>query len=282
MMMTFDFIISGLIASAALYIYFTGKIDFPTYLLGFLCSVGTITTIYIQGASVAYWAYPLTIVQYYIFKPKVAFWLNTFTLIGIFPPCYASLNSIELASLLITLFTTNMFCYTFAVQTDKSTSVYEEQALKDGLTGTLNRRAMDNRFTQIEKGGLATSLIIFDIDRFKKINDQYGHLVGDDLLIKLSSTIKQELRAEDGIYRYGGEEFVVIAPNTPLSSAHALAEKLREHVENEELLADRKVTISLGVAELMTNESIHDCFQRCDEALYNAKSSGRNRTCIAA
>ncbi len=121
------------------------------------------------------------------------------------------------------------------------------------------------------------SLMFFDIDHFKSVNDKYGHLVGDDILRSVAQLAKQSLRKSDIIARWGGEEFIILLPNTSLSSATHLAEELRVIIQNEEFELIEHLTCSFGVAELEENESSEELLLRLDGLLYCAKANGRNR-----
>ncbi|MFH1135269.1 MAG: GGDEF domain-containing protein [Pseudomonadota bacterium] len=162
----------------------------------------------------------------------------------------------------------------------------EELAHTDELTGLANRRAFNIKLaeesTRAWRYGNLVSLIMIDLDDFKKVNDAHGHLVGDRLLSALAKTIKQGVRGPDLAARYGGEEFAVICPQTDLDGTVALAERLRKSVEETEFIARGtaiRITISVGAACLRTGESMDELIDRCDRALYSAKKSGKNRAC---
>jgi len=169
-----------------------------------------------------------------------------------------------------------------------------EEALSDMLTGLSNRRAFDVQLGNLicsagQAGGAtsALSLIIADIDRFKQVNDTYGHLFGDRVLRSVGQILKSNTKGRDVVARYGGEEFAVLLPETRLPGAIALAETLRSAVErgcvrrigDENVLS--RVTISLGVAAFCAPESGGEFLRRADEALYRAKREGRNRVSAA-
>ncbi len=159
-------------------------------------------------------------------------------------------------------------------------------ASTDPLTNLHNRR----HFAQIAQQVLAIakrqketpSLIMMDIDHFKQINDTYGHKAGDDVIVHLAKTVMKHLRESDFACRFGGEEFVALLPNTSLSDARLAAEKLRKAVEaSMVVLEDGSVvqyTVSLGVSavNVMTETTIEIALKRADDALYEAKESGRN------
>ncbi|MEO1958265.1 MAG: diguanylate cyclase [Nautiliaceae bacterium] len=152
---------------------------------------------------------------------------------------------------------------------------YKQKASFDALTGILNRGTIEEKLREIarEKEG---SVIFFDIDHFKKINDTYGHEFGDYVLKKLSKIIKGRLRRKDFFGRWGGEEFLIVLPNTPYNGALKLAEEIRELIEKANF-ENVKVTISLGVGDFKRGEDVDTIIQRVDNALYNAKNSGRNQ-----
>lgn len=155
----------------------------------------------------------------------------------------------------------------------------------DELTGALNRRklieALDARFAEFRRYGLQTALLILDVDHFKRINDRFGHIAGDQVLRATAQNCMAQLRSVDLFYRFGGEEFVVLLPNTDARQAHATAERLRQSVENNRtLLGSREtgVTISIGISNFAAHDTgAEGVIRRADDALYKAKREGRNR-----
>ena len=122
------------------------------------------------------------------------------------------------------------------------------------------------------------SLILFDIDYFKNINDEYGHKVGDKVLKDLTRVVVESTRKSDSVFRIGGEEFAIISPGTNAEGAFNLAEKVRKNVENYRFDTLNKVTLSLGVAEFYKDITKNELYQRADKSLYLSKNKGRNRT----
>lgn len=153
-------------------------------------------------------------------------------------------------------------------------------ATTDSLTGAWNRR----HFERIAATAIAQalryqhplSLVVFDIDRFKIVNDRYGHQVGDQVLIELTKVVGQVLRSTDILARWGGEEFVVVMAHCNESSAMQLAEKIRKEVESHPFPSVGTITISLGVAEFGPGDTLNAWFSPADQVLYDAKNSGRN------
>lgn len=160
----------------------------------------------------------------------------------------------------------------------------------DPMTNLYNRRFFNEESNKLlnlaKRAKLASSILILDIDKFKNINDTFGHNIGDKVIILLATTLQKQLRQSDIISRWGGEEFVILLPNTNLNKAMLISEKLRKQIENLEVQAgiDEKLgfTVSIGVSEINidTDVNIEPSFNRADKALYKAKNSGRNKVCI--
>ncbi|MFZ2814283.1 MAG: diguanylate cyclase [Rhodoferax sp.] len=158
-------------------------------------------------------------------------------------------------------------------------------ASTDKLTGAWNRRRLEetlaNEMERLKRYDHPLSMLILDIDFFKKVNDVHSHHTGDQVLIQLTNVVQSSLRSTDSLTRWGGEEFVVLCPNTTLSTAAMLAERLRERLAKTVFPNVGQVTVSLGVAECMAAETWEDWFKRADAALYRAKACGRNQVQIA-
>jgi diguanylate cyclase (GGDEF)-like protein/hemerythrin-like metal-binding protein/PAS domain S-box-containing protein len=165
---------------------------------------------------------------------------------------------------------------------DRKNKILNVLAARDSLTGLCNRYRFDQKMSEesdrCRRYRSPLSVVFFDIDHFKRINDTFGHLTGDHVLIKIADAVGGLLRRQDVFARWGGEEFVVLMPQTDLSAAAQAAERIRKKIEN--LRHDEPgaaVTASLGVTEFMHGETAESFFVRADYALYQAKSAGRNR-----
>jgi len=155
----------------------------------------------------------------------------------------------------------------------------------DALTGLWNRRLFDRRIEEeVERAKryrTPLSLLILDLDRFKNVNDTYGHVNGDVVLRIISGIVRDAFRASDVVCRYGGEEIAIIAPNTPLAEAEKLAERARERIAQTVIPLDGdpyRITASIGIAELRAQSDASNLLLWADGALYAAKRAGRNRT----
>lgn len=162
----------------------------------------------------------------------------------------------------------------------------------DGLTGVYNRRYYDQELTcaldQLSRTRQELSVIVFDVDHFKQYNDEYGHVMGDQVLKTVAKILAQNVRQADVVARYGGEEFVVLLKDTNEQAAYQVAEKLRQRVEQATISEgiihgqdSRRITLSAGVTSTTGNESALAIFERADKALYHAKHLGRNRVVLA-
>lgn len=162
------------------------------------------------------------------------------------------------------------------------------EATTDALTGLNNRRGFDEYLKKLlndrRRSGTGFSIIMTDLDRFKDVNDNYGHLIGDKVLQAFARLLRDNTRDSDFVARFGGEEFVLLLPNTSLDNAYVVAENIRHAVEKLRVkqaktgVAIGSITASFGVAMHRFDESAHELIDRCDKAMYRAKDAGRNRS----
>ncbi len=160
-----------------------------------------------------------------------------------------------------------------------------ELVITDNLTSIYNRRFIDNilnqRFADLENNsGKELSILFIDIDDFKLINDEHGHLIGDQILIEFSQKLKSLIRANDILGRWGGEEFIIISDRTNLESAKNIAEKLREGIDNTCFTKNIKLTASFGIASYEEKDCINNLIHKADYSLYKAKQEGKNKVCF--
>jgi diguanylate cyclase (GGDEF)-like protein len=183
--------------------------------------------------------------------------------------------------------------FRLAQQTQELEKAQEELKLlasTDPMTKLYNRRyfmqVSESLLSLAKREDRPISLMMLDIDKFKNINDTYGHKIGDEVIIKLSELLQEKSRKSDIVCRWGGEEFVILLPNTEIEGATIIAEKIREVVDSLALPVKEKeihFSVSIGVSQFKNNSEINleATINRADEALYEAKNSGRNRVCIA-
>ena len=157
----------------------------------------------------------------------------------------------------------------------------EYAAHRDALTGLLNRRQFYHLTEHIMPTAMDFSLLLVDADHFKRINDLFGHQKGDEVLIQLSRTLEQQARKGDYVFRWGGEEFLLLLPQTSLEAALQVAENIRVTLANLTLPTLPAFTVSIGVARHQPDENLDTLFKRVDDALYRAKNDGRNKVLAA-
>ena len=171
-------------------------------------------------------------------------------------------------------------------QLHESQEIIRKLMLTDALTGIANRRHLDERLMieldRMKRYDRPLSLIIADLDKFKAVNDTFGHEAGDEVLKAVAEAMARNIRGADFLARYGGEEFVVLLPETDAGGAELMAERLRLAVKEKTIPAIKKaISISLGVATTRQNETAKSLLKRADDALYLAKRSGRDRVMVA-
>lgn len=163
------------------------------------------------------------------------------------------------------------------------------QATRDPLTGLNNRRLLMDRLSEEEQRAARSkqpmSIMMLDLDKFKRVNDSYGHHAGDIVLTRFAKIARKAIRTTDIIGRYGGEEFLVVFPNTTVAQGLIIAERLRQAVADASFLLDNgqeiNATVSIGFAEMLPKETSASLIERADAAMYTAKESGRNRVVVA-
>jgi diguanylate cyclase (GGDEF)-like protein len=261
------------------------RVRFASLSIAILCVVGVLTTVYIRGEQQIFWAYPALLATFYLAKPGEAVLISTLTIVALVPALVPKMDGIMMMTTFVTLIATSVFAYAFAFLSRGQRDQLLQLARKDPLTGAGNRRALDEKLAEVcaaqARSSTPSSLLLIDIDNFKEINDEFGHAVGDQILVRLTEIIELRIRVTDSLYRIGGEEFVVVIEGQTKDKARRMAEQLRTLVEANELAPEGSVTISLGVAELSLGESPVDWLRRADLALYESKRCGRNQTSLA-
>ncbi|WP_158088377.1 GGDEF domain-containing protein [Colwellia chukchiensis] len=264
-----------------LLVYRTGKVSTAKFLLASALTVAIVAIVAIRGQSHLLWLYPCMIAFYYILPPRpagiICFVGITLIAIVLFP----STSVLGLFTIIFTLFLTALFSYVIFESYSKTNEKLTLLADIDPLTSAGNRRALDRQLGKIladqQRAASAVSLLLLDLDHFKKINDQNGHAKGDIVLVQLVELIQKYTRSLDDIYRYGGEEFIIIPLQVTLQEAAQLAENLRKLIAETKFANTITLTVSIGVAQYRTGETAESWISRADAALYKAKDGGRNR-----
>ena len=273
------------ISSLFYYVWRTHKIQIPSLILctSFLSVI--VVVVNLRGPDMVYAIFPVILGCYCLLNVSIASMLIVMVMLLIFPALYANIELFHMIFLYVITGMISVFSYIFTILTTNHETALSQLATQDGLTDLRNRRSLDTAlgelFSKHKRKPLNASLIIIDIDHFKKINDKFGHLVGDDVLIKLASMLKGEVKRTDQVYRYGGEEFVLLLEDCDLDESAEVAERIRSRVETSQILDHHSVTISLGIAEIKQSVSEVLWLNLADDALYAAKNNGRNQCQIA-
>lgn len=240
---------------------------------------------HIKGAEMIFWLYPLIAANYFLVPIRQAVTINVLGILSALPAILAESALLEILTISITALLLAIFGYIYAKRTEIDKTMLGIIATEDALTGVENRRALDARISEVvasfTRYNHPSSMILIDLDHFKQVNDNHGHLTGDKILIRVASIIEANIRRTDRLYRYGGEEFVLIANNTKIHNANKLAEHLRKAVLSDHELKRFNVSVSLGISELTTYDDEISWLARADKALYKAKNNGRNCSYVA-
>lgn len=231
------------------------------------------------GTHALYWAYPAGIAIHFILRSAQALFANLLILLGSLYLAYPSTPLIELLTFGATFIMVTIFSSQFATRMHAENHNLQHMAMEDALTHAGNRRALDDKIFQIlshYNPQTPYCMLIIDIDFFKHFNDTYGHVTGDQVLIRLVTRMNQLCQKTELVYRYGGEEFCILS-QCSLDEGLEFAEKIRAHIARTKVIREESMTVSIGVAEYNACDSARDWFRNADEALYYAKASGRNQ-----
>lgn len=241
------------------------------------------------GVNGLFWIYPLILFNFFMVSPVKASIATLLVLGGLIGHALLQPGSVfesyyQMGSFLVTSLMASILTLIFAYRTQLQREQLQILASQDGLTGARNRRAMDADLkiaaSRKRRHGKPQALLVMDLDHFKQINDRFGHHAGDQVLIDFVRLIKRSSRQEDLLYRFGGEEFLLLLQDTELSGLQAAAAQLHEQVRSGLIGPGGPVTVSIGGAVLQPYEPWNSWLQRADHCLYQAKSTGRDRIII--
>ncbi|HEY8023325.1 MAG TPA: GGDEF domain-containing protein [Burkholderiaceae bacterium] len=279
-----DLMLVGGMTCVMLYVWNTGRIRFASLAVTIFYSTGMLITVNLQGVGVVYWAYPTMIAGFFMLRPNVALAINFVSLAIIVALLSERIPVLTLMTIAVTIALINLFSYIFSQRTRLQHTELNLAAEHDHLTGTGNRRALERKlagFLRTGKSDAPSSMLLLDLDHFKEVNDRFGHAAGDKVLVQLCELIRSRTRRSDEIFRYGGEEFIVIANGASLRAASGMAETLRALVAATNIINGCPITVSIGVAAIEEGELPDAWLLRADRMLYQAKQTGRNKVCVA-
>lgn len=245
-----------------------------------LYTTGGVTVAYLNNPLFVFWVFPAMFANVFLLRPVTALVANLLAVVAIIPLAFSLNNKVDSIAMLASLVLSSCLAYVFARQTERQHKLLEKSALQDPLTELDNRRALNQAMKQclddFQRNLIPATLIVFDLDHFKQINDRFGHSVGDELLQKVARLLSLRIRKTDRAFRFGGEEFVVLARNSSLEDARLFAEQLRLNINLEINTPDGELSASFGCAQLKEHETLDGWFNRADQAVYTAKDQGRN------
>lgn len=254
------------------------RVELAGTLMCVLNSVFCVAAAAIIGSAANGWIYVALVSNFYIASARVAGWCSG-TLVLVAAALMVQVHAEpHIVSTVVTWALVCAFTYTFANHVQVDTGKLEAMANVDVLTQVPNRRAMEAFLERLlrERRQPAMGLLVIDLDKFKRVNDTYGHAAGDEVLASLAGALKAELRRNDHVFRFGGEEFVIVLPAHSNAALHATADRIRASVEASVESPGGPVTVSVGGALYDGELDWQTWFSRADEALYQAKRDGGN------
>jgi len=277
---TGDLVLVSFIGILVAYAWISGRVSLVARLLALTVTLGYLGLVAFGNISVM-WAFPIFAAGF-LLADRVFASVSALVTLAVTSALAGRFDGpVELWSFITTGILVSIFGFIFATRTQMQQRSLAEIASRDPLTGAGNRRALRHALDEAERMRVRrttpASLILLDLDHFKDINDSHGHDAGDRILVDFVEIVSSRLRSQDEGFRLGGEEFVVVLPNTGLADAERVARTLKRTFGTQLEGPGGPVTASMGVAELGPDESIRQWLARADEALYRAKENGRNR-----
>ena len=276
-----DLGILSALAGSLIYAWVTHDTYRSGIFLAIACCVGAVAVGMLVGEVGLFWLYPCLVTTFFLAPSRVAATLNLASVFAMMAAESAFTSSVQMWTFLASTTIVSACSYVFAMRNKEQRDRLEQLATIDPLTGVKNRRSMDQELelaaASAERTGLSYALVILDIDYFKKINDEYGHGVGDQVLCDLVGLIAENTRRTDQLFRFGGEEFVVLFPGVDETNLKIVVSNLQQGLRKSLKGPGGPVTSSFGVAMLRHGESVASWLSRADHALYRAKESGRDR-----
>lgn len=280
-----DFTVSAAISILVVYALRSGNTERTGVALCIVDTFACILACLTIGAIAVHWHYVVLVTNFFITSRRIALIANllltAFVLI-ILGPSQTPILSVSIAAsgALVTLFT-----YFFATRIKVDRNRLEEIASVDVLTGLSNRRTMEQALSHAMElhrtEGVAYGLIILDIDDFKQVNDEHGHAAGDAVLQDLAEILGRQMRKQDNVFRFGGEEFVVLVEVSKVDELRVAAERIRLAIRASLNGPAGLITVSVGAALLGAEENWQEWFSLADAALYRAKTAGRDQSMIS-
>lgn len=269
---------------AVIYAWRSGDARRPGLFLLVINTCGTVAVASILGTNGLFWMYTTLLANFFLVGRTQAAIATSLALAFLALHGGAFETTAQLVSFLITASLVSVFAYIFATRSDSRSAMLEALSTRDPLTGVENRRAMEQELqmaVEVFKRTRTTfGLVMLDLDHFKRVNDQHGHDAGDRVLIDFAQLIRTSTRKVDRLFRFGGEEFLLLLPSIDVPGLERVTGKLLARIGDELRAPGGAVTASLGAALLGPGESWPSWLARADAALYRAKEQGRNQAIV--
>lgn len=261
-----------------------GNLDHVGLCIAITNTVGALVIIALLGQTGLFWLFPALMANFFLVRPRIAGGIALLAtgLAQLQPTAFDSIG--QRVTVFVTLLLVALFAFIFALRTAMQRHTLEEIAALDPLTGARNRRAMEEEVTIAlnaqHRGNRPVTLAMLDLDHFKRVNDRHGHEAGDRVLCQFVELVQRSTRASDRLFRFGGEEFVLLMEHTDDIGVQRVFANLQRRIHQELRVDGEAVTVSMGAAVLRQGETREAWFARADAALYRAKQGGRDRLVV--
>lgn len=280
-----DSLISFGIIASVIYAWLSGDTERTGFALAVFCCVAGAVIGSILPDVGHLWSYPILVASFFLTRPVIAIGLNTAMVVAIIIHGTSLPSGESLWAYFATATVVSACAFIFAIRNQQQRKEMAVLARRDPLTGVRNRRSMDDALQLAASTASRTetpyALVMLDLDHFKAINDKHGHGLGDEILVNLARMVERNTRQSDQLFRFGGEEFVLLMPGVDPDGMSAVVQGLRQKIRSTLRSPDGPVTASFGAAQLGAEENWEDWLKRADDALYQAKEKGRDCVVIA-
>jgi diguanylate cyclase (GGDEF)-like protein len=275
-----DLALIACISSATIHAWVTGRTRGAGLLLVVTNSVGCFVVGVTVGTSGVLWAYAVVLMNFFLAERRPAMLASSMLIASFLFHGGNFATTAESTAFAVTATLVSLYAFVFASRTEHQRQQLETLASMDPLTGAGNRRSMERDLAtatrDVDPSRPPCAVVILDLDHFKKVNDLHGHEAGDRVLVDFVAILRNQLRRGDRLYRYGGEEFVVLLTDTDIQGVNAVVTKLRHQIHQLLLSPGGRITVSMGVALWQMGEDWSSTLGRADAALFMAKRNGRD------
>lgn len=276
--------VSGILL-AVVFAWKTGRLALVGAFLAVVNCTAAVAVSLLFGVFGLFWVYSTLLANFFLIPVRYAWGVAVVVLGLLFFMDRSFASPAERWSFVVTCLVVCCFAATFAIRSELQRRQLRDLATRDALTGVANRRSLDDEMliavAEFRRCGRRPGLLVLDLDYFKAVNDNHGHDVGDRVLKDFASLVQRFTRSQDRLFRFGGEEFVLLINEADDAGMARVGENIRLVIEQRLRCPDGAVTVSIGAALLKPDEGPREWLRRADQALLRAKHAGRNRLCVA-